>query len=86
MEQDELAQLKSVKEASDILGLTEGTIRVYINRLKIKAVKVGGRHVRIHQDEINRILKIMTQVEKKTIQRFDNSVQSIPPSNVDNIV
>lgn len=62
MTQD-IKNLKTVREAAELIGLTEMTLRNWIYQGKIRAVKVGGFRVYIPDEEINRVTKEQKKVE-----------------------
>lgn len=47
--------LKTIRETAEIFGVCEETVRRWIKSKKIKSVSVGGRFIRISEDEIERI-------------------------------
>lgn len=79
---NDMSKYRTVAQASKLLGLTPQTIRNYISNGKIRAMK-SGYHVRIHLNEINRLLD-ERRLEPKTVDRFDSSPQVKPPSIGDN--
>lgn len=59
----EMEKMYSVKEVSEILGVTEGTVRNYLADKKINYVKVLG-NTRIKESELKGLIK-------KPIQKGD---------------
>jgi len=57
--------MKTVRETSKALGLTESTIRSWILERRINFVKLGGA-IRISEKEIDRILRQGTVPRKRT--------------------
>ncbi len=51
-----LAALLNVEQAAERLGLKVATMRSWILRRKISYAKVGGKSVRIPEEEIQRII------------------------------
>lgn len=49
-------KMYSVKEAAEILGVTEGTVRNYLTKGQIKYVKVVG-NTRIKESELSNLIK-----------------------------
>ena len=49
-------KMYSVKEVAEILGVTEGTVRNYLTKGKIKHVKVLG-NTRIRESELKGLIK-----------------------------
>ena len=52
-----LATLLNVEQAAEQLGLKVATMRSWILRRKISYAKVGGKSVRIPEEEIQRIIR-----------------------------
>jgi excisionase family DNA binding protein len=52
-----LLQMRTVEEVAQQLGLKVSTVRMWILKRRIAYHKVGGKAVRISQDEIDRILE-----------------------------
>ena len=50
-------RLVSQQAAAEFLGVTERTIRNYVSRGQLRAYRVGGRVVRIDQDDIDAMLR-----------------------------
>jgi excisionase family DNA binding protein len=47
----------SVREAAEILGLRESTVRAWLLRRKIACVKLSARCVRIPREEVDRLIR-----------------------------
>lgn len=46
-------KMYTLQEVADILHLTRRTIYSYVKDKKIKAVKVGAKHYRVSEEELN---------------------------------
>jgi len=56
--------LLTVKDFSDRLGLAESTTRKWIASGRVTAVKLGDKAIRIHPDEIGKLIR-PRQTKKK---------------------
>jgi excisionase family DNA binding protein len=50
-------RLVTQQAAAEYLGVTERTIRNYVSRGQLRAYRVGGRVVRIDQDDLDALLR-----------------------------
>jgi excisionase family DNA binding protein len=50
-------RLVSQQDAADYLGVTERTIRNYVSRGQLRAYRIGGRLVRVDQDDLDALLR-----------------------------
>ena len=53
-------KLRTVKEAADILGVKEKTVRDWIWKKKIEVVRDGSRYVRISETSIQHFIQAHT--------------------------
>jgi len=51
-----MSKLLTTKEVATLLGLSDETVRRWIQNRRIRYVKVGARAVRIDEDEIQRLI------------------------------
>ena len=51
-----MSKLLTTKEVATLLGLSDETVRRWIQTRRIRYVKVGARAVRIGEDEVQRLI------------------------------
>jgi excisionase family DNA binding protein len=68
----------TTREASDMLGVSVGTVRQWIERDLLRAWKTDGGHRRIRRDSVERLL-----FKKLPLRRASDLEQTVPESSAD---